>query len=283
MNLFDTLVAQALEEQPELAPLRLVVEKELLHHDILRIMHESGLLQHLTFIGGTCLRMCYGSNRLSEDLDFTGGTLFDRTTLIDLGTLITQSLEEKYGLTVTVSAPEKDILNVDTWKIKVITRPEKKHLPAQRISIDICAVPSYEKTMLLLRNPYNIDMATSGLILSGQSREEILTDKLLAFALRPNRIKYRDLWDIMWLHAAGIVPRFELVEPKLTDRHKATVHFQHAFRARLENLKATPLQEFELEIKRFLPAHRLPNGNLNDYWQLLIATLSDLNPAKRQN
>jgi predicted nucleotidyltransferase component of viral defense system len=64
VTLFDRLVDEALRAQDGLAPLRMVVEKELLHHDILREMAEAGLLQSLTFIGGTCLRACYGSNRL---------------------------------------------------------------------------------------------------------------------------------------------------------------------------------------------------------------------------
>lgn len=75
MSLFDRLVDEALNNQREFSPLRAVVEKELLHHDILREMSEAGLLSDLTFIGGTCLRACYGSNRLSEDLDFTGARL----------------------------------------------------------------------------------------------------------------------------------------------------------------------------------------------------------------
>jgi hypothetical protein len=83
--LFDRLVDQALKNQSKLAPLRIVVEKELLHHDILREMSMAGLLKNLTFIGGTCLRACYGSSRLSEDLDFTGGHDFHRQTLADLG------------------------------------------------------------------------------------------------------------------------------------------------------------------------------------------------------
>jgi len=53
---------------------------------------------------------------------------------------------------------------------------------------------------MMLLNPYGIDMGTNGLILQAQSHEEIYTDKLLAFAFRPNRIKQRDLWDISWLH-----------------------------------------------------------------------------------
>lgn len=67
MSLFDQLVDEAVRSRGELAPLRPVVEKELLHHDILREMSEAGLLAGLTFIGGTCLRACYGSPRLSED------------------------------------------------------------------------------------------------------------------------------------------------------------------------------------------------------------------------
>jgi hypothetical protein len=38
----------------------------------------------------------------------------------------------------------------------------------------------------MLINPYGVDMGTNGLIIQAQSREEIYTDKLLEFALRPN-------------------------------------------------------------------------------------------------
>lgn len=40
MNLFDQLVTEALKNQPTLISLRIVVEKELLHHDILRITNQ---------------------------------------------------------------------------------------------------------------------------------------------------------------------------------------------------------------------------------------------------
>ena len=92
MNLFDTIVNEALENQPDLSPLRIVVEKELLQHDILRILSENGLLTDLTFIGGTCLRTCYGSIRLSEDLDFTGGNNFSRSTLSEMGKIIIENM-----------------------------------------------------------------------------------------------------------------------------------------------------------------------------------------------
>jgi len=56
MNLFDQLVTEAIKNQPHLSSLRSVVEKELLHHDILRILSHNNLLAHLTFMGGSpCL------------------------------------------------------------------------------------------------------------------------------------------------------------------------------------------------------------------------------------
>ena len=144
MNLFDEIVNEALSQNAELTSLRVVVEKELLHHDILLAMSDAGLLQNLCFIGGTCLRACYGSNRLSEDLDFTGGTNFKRETLTELKTVLVDKLQKKYGLSVQVSEPRKETGNVDTWKLQIQTRPERKDLPAQRINIDICAIPSYQ-------------------------------------------------------------------------------------------------------------------------------------------
>ena len=109
------------------------MEKELLHHDILREMSQEGLLAGLTFIGGTCLRACYGSSRLSEDLDFTGGSDFKRSDLMELGNVLRETLGTRYGLKVAVSEPIRDEGRVSTWKMSVETRPGRKDLPAQRI------------------------------------------------------------------------------------------------------------------------------------------------------
>jgi predicted nucleotidyltransferase component of viral defense system len=126
MSLFDQLVDSALHGQPGLVALRPVVEKELLHQDILRELSEAGLLQGLTFIGGTCLRLCYGSQRLSEDLDFTGGGDFDRITLGELSSVLVTRLEQKYGLQVSVDEPVKESGNVVTWRLRLQTRQQQK-------------------------------------------------------------------------------------------------------------------------------------------------------------
>ena len=54
-----------------------VIEKEIVHYEIIRSLGRNGLLQDITFQGGTSLRLCYGSQRYSEDLDFVAGDKFD--------------------------------------------------------------------------------------------------------------------------------------------------------------------------------------------------------------
>ncbi len=286
MNLFDQLVTQAIKNQPTLSSLRVVVEKELLHQDILRIFSQHNLLKDLTFIGGTCLRACYSGIRLSEDLDFTGGAGFSRKSLTALNHMITDSLKEKYGLEVAVTEPVEDKKNVDTWKIKIETRPEQKHLPAQRINIDICAVPSYEKRPMLLINPYGVDMGTNGLIIQSQSREEIYADKLLAFALRPNRLKYRDLWDMVWLHQQALKPSTALIPNKLQDRGLTSGYFFDLFDERQKLLAEDDslALEFNKELRRFLSPEQMNKAvEHSNLWAFIIYLIGDLGAQLRQN
>lgn len=281
MRLFDRLVDQALKNQTGFSPLRSVVEKELLHHDIIREMSASGLLGELTFIGGTCLRACYGSNRLSEDLDFTGGGNFKREALSDLGDTLVDRLQTKYGLDVKVSEPTRDTRKVNTWKLKVVTRPHRKDLPAQRINIDICAIPSYDKRPMVLRNHYGLDMGTAGLIVQAQSREEILADKMIAFALRPNRLKNRDLWDIGWLKQQNIELPLELIPRKVANHQYSKDEFLELLAERTQNLQRDSALRtaFVREIKRFLPpqtvADTIEKEPFWDYLTQLVATESE--------
>lgn len=201
MNLFDRLVDQALQNQTGLGPLRVVVEKELLHHDILREMG-----------------------------------------------------------------------NVNTWKLKVVTRPERKDLPSQKINIDICSIPSYDRRPMLLRNRYGVEMGSSGLILQAQSREEILADKIVAFALRPNRIKYRDLWDIAWLKQQNISLPLALIPKKAADHRRELDEFVDLLAERAEQICSIPIfhDEFLSEMSRFLPPDIVAKTvNKPDFWTYL--------------
>jgi len=276
--LFDQLVDEALKSRADLSTLRPVVEKELLHHDILRELADAGLLAGLTFIGGTCLRACYGSSRLSEDLDFTGGSDFNRDDLTELAGLLTTRLQTRYGLPVSVSEPVKADGKVSTWKLTIETRPGLMHLPAQRIHLDICAIPSHDPRPMMLRNLYGVNLGTSGLILQAQSREEILADKLIALAFRENRIKNRDLWDIAWLVQQGVVLPAKLIPLKVRDHQREETEFVELLRSRVQDLNTQPetRDDFVREIRRFLPAAVVRDTlEKETYWTYLIQVIDE--------
>ena len=44
--------------------------REYLQYEILKLIFEGKYAHKYTFLGGTCLRICYGTERFSEDLDF---------------------------------------------------------------------------------------------------------------------------------------------------------------------------------------------------------------------
>lgn len=138
---FQALVNLALQT-PGRANMGPVVQKELLHYDILFCLDTEGLLDALTFQGGTSLRLCYGAQRFSEDLDFVGGKDFSREHLAPIRDCIERYIGERYGLEVSVKEPaalrherEHADLKIDKWQIAVTTAPGRPDLPRQRVKV----------------------------------------------------------------------------------------------------------------------------------------------------
>jgi predicted nucleotidyltransferase component of viral defense system len=63
--------------------------------EVLDLLNREGFLKGLVFGGGTCLRLCYGLNRYSIDLDFWATETFSEKTFEELKKV----LKEQYELT----------------------------------------------------------------------------------------------------------------------------------------------------------------------------------------
>src|SRR3990167_8155252 len=74
--------------------------KEYLQYKILNSIFNSEYAAKLVFLGGTALRIVYGSTRFSEDLDFDNFTLSEQE-FTDLSTIIKNDLTLE-GLTVEI-------------------------------------------------------------------------------------------------------------------------------------------------------------------------------------
>jgi predicted nucleotidyltransferase component of viral defense system len=154
---------------------------------------------------------------------------------------------------------------------------QEKNFPAQRINIDICFLPSYERVPAMLKNHYGIESGTSGLILYAESAEEIFADKLIAFANRPNRVKNRDLWDIVWLNnnIKNIKPESvkKLVSQKIADRNINAESFNEYFLNRITELQNVQAS-FIAEMRRFIaPSAFTENLETKLWWEHLLHLL----------
>ncbi|RYZ98226.1 MAG: nucleotidyl transferase AbiEii/AbiGii toxin family protein, partial [Moraxellaceae bacterium] len=212
---------QIIQANPDYAAITPVIEKEILHHDIMDVLIKQGVLQRLTFIGGTSLRMCYNSARLSEDLDFNGGYDFTPAQFNGLESEIQKYIQNKYETEVLVSKPSDEKQgNTVSWKISIVKEANRPDLPRQKMHIDVCAIPSFDIEKRALLNHYTIVVPTEGILVPVQSLQETLADKLIALAYRAKRIKPRDIWDIVWIKQRGVSLSKTLVEQKLIARKK---------------------------------------------------------------
>jgi len=263
---FKQLADEAMKELGH-SNMRPVIEKELLHYEILQALSSAGLLNELTFQGGTCLRLCYGSNRYSEDLDFVGGRGFVSTDMKNIQNCIHQWITKKYNLPITVEepknlrkAPDFDKVHVDVWQIKIETAPERRDLKRQMIKIEIANIEALTKEYMPLLTNYTALPEQSFELYPVQSLQEILCDKLIALVNSTKYIRYRDLWDIAWLANTKNVTYDQklarLITHKITDYH--IENYGLLVENFLEHLHEHVMgKEFRDQMTRFLPIQLL--------------------------
>ena len=256
---FTQLVNKAMQNE-SVNHMRAVIEKELLHYDILFALEKRGLLDKLTFQGGTSLRLCYGGNRFSEDLDFAGGKDFSSAMLADMKSCIEKYIGDRYGLEVNVKEPKElkeDLkyaeLNIDKWQIAVVTSPERKDLPKQKIKVEVANIPAYTKEPLPLTVNYDFlpDGYSDTLILT-ETLDEVMADKIISLPATTKYVRHRDIWDLAWLQQQGARLNIELVNNKVADYKLEK--FDELLANLLEKLPELVKSEaFIDEMRRFLP------------------------------
>jgi len=256
---FEQLVNRAMTND-HVSHMRAVIEKELLQYDILFALEKGGFLDSLVFQGGTSLRLCYGANRFSEDLDFAGGKDFSSSILSDMKACIEQYVGARYGLEVTVKEPSKlredpkyAELKIDKWQIAVVTAPARKHMPKQRIKVEVANIPAYTKEPLPLQLNYDFlpDGYSDTLILT-ETLDEVMADKLVSLPATQKYVRNRDIWDLAWLKQQGATVQSGLVSQKIQD-YKIP-EFQNMLVSMIIRLPEIITGEpFIAEMKRFTP------------------------------
>lgn len=217
----ELLELAAAESKGADQPTRATIVKELLHYDILYAISASQLSRGIVFQGGTALRLAYGGQRYSEDLDFVcGAGVGEPFHLGDMPAILEKHMQERYGLSFEVHPPpatksfHRDSVTVKRWRF-VMAVPG--FAGSQKIHLEFCNVPAHDAAPVLLQPRYGfLGDQYGGIVLSVESEHEILADKLVALAGRAH-LKARDVWDIRWLTQRGIEADVDLIRRKAAD------------------------------------------------------------------
>jgi predicted nucleotidyltransferase component of viral defense system len=263
--------------------------KEAIHLHLLSALSEAGVLRHVVFQGGTALRLCYGGERYSEDLDFVCGKAGSYVEKIEFDQLVDnalqmtkRSLQREFEIKpddVTLKQPpfpmaiKGDSTAVAAWQISVPIAPIK-HLPKSRIKIEFANVPSHDNQANLAKAPPGL-VQIEDVILTVESTSEILADKAVALTAR-QALKYRDVWDVWYLtNKMNAQVNRDMVAKKFADY--GTLNIDTKARQRREELTRKPTTKaFLEEMKRFLSAKRVSEIDRSGLHQSVLAASVDL-------
>lgn len=181
--------------------------KEIMQEIVLCGLSRAGFFKEAAFYGGTALRIFYGLDRFSEDLDFsliTADSNFDLTKYFP-------TLEKEvrsFGLNVTITEKEKSIdSNIKSAFLKgntkehlmmfytdqpIIGIPDTELIKI-KFEVDICPpqYATFEHQYRLLPIPFEVNLYDASSLFAG---------KIHAVICRSwqNRIKGRDLYDYVF-------------------------------------------------------------------------------------
>ena len=290
---FNDLVDLAMANSA-LSAMRPVVEKELLHHEIFQALDADGLLRNLVFQGGTSLRLCRGSARFSEDLDFAGGVDFSAASMGKLKHCLETRIGSVFDLRVTVSNKPSRIgedgiqhVRVDKWWISIETTPENPSMPRQRIKLEIANIPAHTSQLVPIRDNYGF-LGGSTVLVNAETLGEVMADKVLAFptslldnkghpvSADSNKIRHRDIWDLAWMRTQGTVLDPALVVAKISDY--GVEHYPDLLDRAIEQLpQIVRSREFKAQMTRFIDSTTLGKTLASDaYLDYLDSTVGSL-------
>lgn len=244
--------------------------KEAIHLHLLSALSEAGVLLNVVFQGGTALRLCYGGERYSEDLDFVCGKAGAYLKDIEFDALVDRALEitkktlqrdfDINAAQIALKRPAQPDLvkgskvNVAAWQIVVPVDPTPK-APKSRVKIEFANVPSYDsKPSVVGATPGLVQIQE--VILNVETANEILADKAVALTAR-TALKFRDVWDVWYLvNKLGAAPDRDMVLRKLADYGVADIAIKASAR-RDELAGDATARAFYAEMRRFLPSARV--------------------------
>lgn len=188
--------------------------KEVMQEIALCGLARGGFFDHVAFYGGTALRIFYGLDRFSEDMDFS---LMAPDETFDLAAFfpVLEAEAASHGLSVTLERKEKTReSDIQSAFLKGNTREHLLHFYPEEdffagiprdeklkikfeVDVNPPALATFERRYQLLPAPYEVNLYDGPSLFAG---------KIHAVLCRSwkNRVKGRDLYDYLFYLSRGI-------------------------------------------------------------------------------
>ena len=236
---------------------------------VLAGLADGGFFDKAAFYGGTCLRIFYGLNRFSEDMDFTllredASFRFEEyfQPVIDQFTLVGRTVEirrkDKKGFGKVESAFLKD--NTDVYDISFQTERTIK----VKIEVDTAPPSMFATEQKLLLQPKSFMSRCVAL-------PDLFAGKMHALVFRTwkSRVKGRDWYDFEWYVRNGIPLDWNHLHERILQFNGQDMTLAEFKTTLCERLSSTDIAKVKEDVQPFLNDLRELDIWFNDYFMML--------------
>lgn len=260
--------------------------REIMQEIALAGLSRTDFFEKAAFYGGTALRVFYGLDRFSEDLDFS---LLETDSHFSLAPYFNSIVSEFKALGITISIAEKDkktqsgiesaFLKSETiWKVLVLEAITKQEgiisNTTIKIKLEVDRHPplGFETEEKLLLQPFSfyVNCFTQPCLFAGKLHA-------LLFRKWKNRVKGRDWYDLEWYIKKGIPVHLNhfLQRAKDTgDWQSENITPQQVIALLKEKINTVSVEQIKVDVVRFIKDDKTLTIWSPTYFNDLIEKLS---------
>jgi predicted nucleotidyltransferase component of viral defense system len=249
--------------------------KEYLQYPVLNFLYSNKLYKQLIFTGGSCLRICYGMPRLSEDLDFDIPKELDGNFETELlGKQLKELFEKQYLVKIKIKVGENRIyLKFPILRELKLAGLSESDLLFVKLEFTPCKFDKYITELTPINKfGYNFVLKCYGLPF-------LMVGKVGAFFERvwfkgdENQIdiKGRDFYDLFWFVNKGVEPDWKTAEKFLDIKNKP--EFKEKVIERVEKVASS--QKLAYDLQNFFPNQEFVDDFCNNYLDFMKKVLEN--------
>lgn len=244
--------------------------KEFLQYPVLDLIYNNAKYKNFIFTGGSCLRICFGAPRLSEDLDFDlPASVFTKLKLEPLADFLKQDFSDRFRLDLTAKIQGNTRLYLKFPILKELGLAETSESDYLYVKIEpqksIFSKPEIELTPI---SQYGFNF-----VVKNYSLKFLFTSKIIAFLNRlwfkgANNeidIKGRDFYDLFWFEQNGAKPDWKNLKrvANIGDETKLKLILREKIK------KQVTRQKLAYDLKNFFPDQEFVNEFCKNYWKIM--------------